>query len=43
MTKQDKASIKNLDARVRLWLVRAWVRIPFAAIFADIRHTSRLI
>jgi len=30
----DKASISNL--RFHLWLVRAWVRMPFAAIFADI-------
>jgi len=24
----------DLDSTARLWLVRAWVRIPFAAIFA---------
>jgi len=31
-----RALYRDLDARVRLWLVRAWFRIPFAAIFADI-------
>jgi len=28
---------RNLNSWVRLWLVRAWVRIPFAAIFAEMR------
>jgi len=27
-----------LGTRVCLWLVRAWVRIPFEAIFADIGY-----
>jgi len=27
---------RDLYARVSLWLVREWVRIPFAAIFTDI-------
>jgi len=31
-----RALCLDLYARVCLWLVRAWVRIPFAAIFAEI-------
>jgi len=27
---------RDLAARIRFWLVRAWIRIPFTAIFVDI-------
>jgi len=32
----EQISVRDLYARVCLWLVQAWVRISFAAIFADI-------
>jgi len=33
---KTKWGCRDLDARVRHWLVRAWVWILFEAIFADI-------
>jgi len=34
---------RDLDSRLRLWLVWAWVQIPFGATFAEIRSYSGLI
>jgi len=34
--REDLRYVHDLDSSVRHWLVRAQVRIPFAAIFADI-------
>jgi len=39
----SRQSLCELDFRVRLWLVRAWVRILFAAIFANIPRADKAI
>jgi len=36
LLKYGPKNCRKLYARVCLWLLRAWVRIPFAAIFADL-------